>query len=105
MLIFILHARLRVLTGHPAFPAPSTIEGHCSCKARAPSRRENARTRVPPLFEIRIRCVPSNEIAPSDLPPEKRKKIVEALHRLSIKYKPYVEALSGNDAAVAATDR
>ena len=33
-----------------------------------------------------------------DLPPEKKKKIVDALHKLSIKYKPYVDALGGNDA-------
>jgi hypothetical protein len=40
-----------------------------------------------------------------DLPPEKKKKIVDALHRLSVKYKPYVDALSGNDAPAAAKDR
>jgi hypothetical protein len=40
-----------------------------------------------------------------DLPPEKKKKIVDALHRLSIKYKPYVDALSGNDAPAAAKGR
>ena len=40
-----------------------------------------------------------------DLPPEKKKKIVDALHKLSIKYKPYVDALSGNDAPAAATNR
>ena len=34
-----------------------------------------------------------------DLPPEKKKKIIDALHKLSIKYKPYVEALGGSDAA------
>jgi hypothetical protein len=38
------------------------------------------------------------------LPPEK-KKIVDALHKLSIKYKPYVDALSGNDAPTAAKNR
>jgi hypothetical protein len=36
-----------------------------------------------------------------DVPPEKKKKIIDALHRLSIKYKPYVDALSGDDAPVA----
>jgi hypothetical protein len=40
-----------------------------------------------------------------DLPPEKKKKIVDALHRLSIKYKPYVDALSGNDAPAAGKGR
>jgi hypothetical protein len=40
-----------------------------------------------------------------DLPPEKKKKIVDALHKLSIKYKPYVDALSGNDAAAPGKGR
>jgi hypothetical protein len=31
-----------------------------------------------------------------DLPPEKKKKIVDALRRLSNKYKPYFEALGGD---------
>ena len=30
-----------------------------------------------------------------DLPPEKKKKIVDALSRLSTKYRPYVDALTG----------
>ena len=29
----------------------------------------------------------------SNLPLEKKKKIVDALHRLSVKYRPYVDAL------------
>jgi hypothetical protein len=40
-----------------------------------------------------------------DLPPEKKKKIIDALHKLSTKYKPYVDALSGNDAPARAKDR
>jgi len=32
-----------------------------------------------------------------DMPPEKKKKIVDALRRLSTKYKPFVDALAGND--------
>jgi hypothetical protein len=28
-----------------------------------------------------------------DLPPEKKKKIIDAIHKLSVKYKPYVDAL------------
>ncbi|MFY9953288.1 hypothetical protein [Bradyrhizobium sp.] len=40
-----------------------------------------------------------------DLPPEKKKKIVDALHKLSIKYKPYVDTLSGNDAPAPAKNR
>src|ERR1700674_3208432 len=40
---FILHARLRVRTAHPAFPAPSVIEGHCLAKL---GRNRAARTRV-----------------------------------------------------------
>jgi hypothetical protein len=40
-----------------------------------------------------------------DLPPEKKKKIMDALHRLSIKYKPHVDALSGNDAPAAGKGR
>lgn len=27
-----------------------------------------------------------------DLPPEKKKKIIDAIHKLSVKYKPYVDA-------------
>ena len=30
-----------------------------------------------------------------DLPPEKKKKLIDALRRLSSKYKPYLEALNG----------
>jgi hypothetical protein len=29
-----------------------------------------------------------------DLPPEKKQKIVAAIHKLSVKYKPYVDAFS-----------
>ncbi|SHN82297.1 hypothetical protein SAMN05444170_5069 [Bradyrhizobium erythrophlei] len=32
-----------------------------------------------------------------DVPPERKKKIVDALRRLSLKYKPYVDALNGNE--------
>jgi hypothetical protein len=39
-----------------------------------------------------------------DEPPEKKKKIIDALHKLSIKYKPYLDALNGNDAPAAAKD-
>ena len=47
---FILHARLRVRTAHPAFPAPSVIEGHCLAKL---GRNRAARMRVFVwLFEI-----------------------------------------------------
>jgi len=31
-----------------------------------------------------------------DIPPEKKKKIIDALHRLSGKYRPYIEALHGD---------
>jgi len=31
-----------------------------------------------------------------DAAPEKKKKIVDALHRLSLKYKPYLDALGGD---------
>ena len=34
-----------------------------------------------------------------DLEPEKKKKIVEALRKLSLKYKPYFEAVAGEDLA------
>jgi hypothetical protein len=40
-----------------------------------------------------------------DVPPEKKKKIIDALHKLSIKYKPYVDALGGNDAPAAGKGR
>jgi hypothetical protein len=40
-----------------------------------------------------------------DVPPEKKKKIIDALHKLSIKYKPYVDALNGNDAPAAGKGR
>jgi hypothetical protein len=33
-----------------------------------------------------------------DLPPEKKKKIVDALRKLSSKYKPYFEAIAGDSA-------
>jgi hypothetical protein len=36
-----------------------------------------------------------------DLPPEKKKKIIDALHRLSVKYKPFVDALAGDTPADA----
>jgi len=29
-----------------------------------------------------------------DLPPEKKKKIIDAIHKLSVKYKPYVDAFA-----------
>ena len=32
-----------------------------------------------------------------DLPPEKKKKIVDALRKLSTKYRPYFEALAGDN--------
>jgi hypothetical protein len=31
-----------------------------------------------------------------DMPPEQKKKIIDALHRLSVKYKPFVDALAGD---------
>jgi hypothetical protein len=34
-----------------------------------------------------------------DLPPEKKKKIIDAIHKLSAKYKPYVDALVHDGAA------
>jgi hypothetical protein len=34
-----------------------------------------------------------------DLEPEKKKKIIEALRKLSFKYKPYFEAIAGEDSA------
>jgi hypothetical protein len=40
-----------------------------------------------------------------DVPPEKKKKIIDALHKLAVKYKPYVDALNGNDAPARAKDR
>jgi hypothetical protein len=40
--VFILHARLRVLTGHPAFPAPSISQGRINAKLGRFSRREIA---------------------------------------------------------------
>jgi hypothetical protein len=36
-----------------------------------------------------------------DMPPEQKKKIVDALHRLSVKYKPFVDALAGDASADA----
>ena len=36
-----------------------------------------------------------------DMPPEQKKKIIDALHRLSVKYKPFVDALAGDNAAEA----
>jgi hypothetical protein len=35
-----------------------------------------------------------------DMPPE-QKKIIDALHRLSAKYKPFVDALAGDNPAEA----
>jgi hypothetical protein len=32
-----------------------------------------------------------------DLPPEKKKKIIEALRKLSAKYKPYLDAIGGDE--------
>jgi Tfp pilus assembly protein PilN len=32
-----------------------------------------------------------------DLPAERKQKIIDALHRLSIKYGPYLQALGGNE--------
>jgi hypothetical protein len=32
-----------------------------------------------------------------DMPPEQKKKIIDALHRLSVKYKPFVDALAGDN--------
>jgi hypothetical protein len=34
-----------------------------------------------------------------DLPPEKKKKIIDAIHKLSVKYKPYVDAAVRDDEA------
>jgi hypothetical protein len=31
------------------------------------------------------------------MPPEQKKKIIDALHRLSVKYKPFVDALAGDN--------
>ena len=31
-----------------------------------------------------------------DMPPEQKKKIIDALHKLSVKYKPFVDALAGD---------
>lgn len=31
-----------------------------------------------------------------DLAPEKKKKIIDAIHKLSVKYKPYVDAFAGD---------
>jgi len=36
-----------------------------------------------------------------DLPPEKKQKIIDALHKLSVKYQPYIDALAGKDAVDA----
>jgi hypothetical protein len=36
-----------------------------------------------------------------DMPPEQKKKIIDALHRLSVKYKPFVDALAGDAPAEA----
>jgi len=36
-----------------------------------------------------------------DMPPEQKKKIIDALHRLSVKYKPFVDALAGDNPADA----
>ena len=32
-----------------------------------------------------------------DLPAERKQKIIDALHRLSVKYQPYLQALNGDD--------
>ena len=32
-----------------------------------------------------------------DMPPEQKKKVIDALHRLSVKYKPFVDALAGDN--------
>ena len=40
-----------------------------------------------------------------DLAPEKKKKIVDALRRLSSKYKPYFDALEGDNAPEAPRNR
>jgi hypothetical protein len=31
-----------------------------------------------------------------DMPPEQKKKIIDALHKLSVRYKPFVDALAGD---------
>jgi hypothetical protein len=36
-----------------------------------------------------------------DMPPEQKKKIIDALHHLSVKYKPFVDALAGDNPADA----
>ena len=33
-----------------------------------------------------------------DMPPEQKKKIIDALHKLAVKYKPFVDALAAGDA-------
>ena len=36
-----------------------------------------------------------------DLPAERKQKIIDALHRLSVKYGPYLQALDGNESRSA----
>jgi hypothetical protein len=36
-----------------------------------------------------------------DMPPEQQRKIIDALHHLSVKYKPFVDALAGDAPAEA----
>ncbi len=36
-----------------------------------------------------------------DLPPEKKQKIIDAIHKLSVKYKPYVDAAVRDGEAAA----
>jgi hypothetical protein len=37
-----------------------------------------------------------------DMPPEKKQKIIDALRKISVKYKPFVEALEGEGPAAPA---
>jgi hypothetical protein len=37
-----------------------------------------------------------------DMPPEKKQKIIDALRRISTKYKPFIDALDGQDAPAQA---
>jgi hypothetical protein len=40
-----------------------------------------------------------------DMPPEKKQKIIDALKRISVKYKPFVDALDGQDAPARANGK
>ena len=55
---------------HPAFPAPSLIEGRCLCKTRARLRRGNAKACVNPPTRHIIRC--AHDVPPSPRVPRGR---------------------------------